>query len=75
MTQPKVYVFKHITPSIDDISAKFKISQKEDQKSDNPALGSTESSQSKLRKLSLLLDQQQQKETDLINRNYYGNQN
>jgi hypothetical protein len=73
VSQPKVYIFKHVAPSLDSINTKFKISQKDDQKLNDPVLGSTESAQSKLKKLSLLLDQQQQRESDLINRNYYGN--
>jgi len=75
VTQPRVYVFKHTAPSLDSVSIKLNASKKDDKNASTLVPADLESPQSKLKKLSLLLDQQPQEESDLINRNYYGNQN
>ena len=68
LTKPRTYVFKHVSPDMGNL---MNAPKKQDAiVSTNPA--DNESPQSKLKKLGLLLNQQQQQESDLIDRNYYG---
>lgn len=74
LTSPKIYVFRHVPPNLDQIATmNAKIN-----KVDAPAVvqnqAELETTQSKLKKLSSLLDQRQTEQRDILTRTYNGQQ-
>ena len=66
LSKPRVFVFRHVAPSVESMHLSGKTNKKTSQL--ETAAASLENSQSALKRLSLSLDQKTQEESDLIGR-------